>query len=181
MTKLESLFFWGGVRLSPLGTSATQWLIIRTPDNRWVWGSRWNENWQEKLKYSEKTCPSANLSTTNPTWHNLGSNPGRCGGKPATNRQRYGTAELENLHTLQSKAENKKSLSFFSTLTYIFIAWNSRTRKTLNYLYVQTFRRLDVCLNLCMFSLKCTNLFCRCYSCVISYHPSMERSPIFVF
>jgi hypothetical protein len=54
--------------------------------------SRWNENWQEKSKYSEKTCPSATLSTTNATWPDLSSNPGRRGSKPAINRLRYGTA-----------------------------------------------------------------------------------------
>jgi hypothetical protein len=32
------------------------------------------------------------LSTTNPTWPDPGSNPGRRGGKPATNRLSYGTA-----------------------------------------------------------------------------------------
>jgi hypothetical protein len=48
---------WGGVRLSPLGTSANIWPIVPGPDNRWwVWSSRWNENWQGKPKYSEKTC-----------------------------------------------------------------------------------------------------------------------------
>jgi hypothetical protein len=35
---------------------------------------------------------SATLSTTNPIWPDLGSNPGRHGGKPATNRLSYGTA-----------------------------------------------------------------------------------------
>jgi hypothetical protein len=45
-----------------------------------------------KNNYSEKTCPSATLSTTNPTWPDLGSNPGRRGWKPATNRLNYGTA-----------------------------------------------------------------------------------------
>jgi hypothetical protein len=38
------------------------------PDERWLWSSRWNENWQGKPKDSEKTCPSATLSTTNLTW-----------------------------------------------------------------------------------------------------------------
>jgi hypothetical protein len=28
------------------------------------WSNWWNENWQGKPKYSEKTCPSATLSTT---------------------------------------------------------------------------------------------------------------------
>jgi hypothetical protein len=57
-----------------------------------VWSSWWNENWQGKPKYSEKTCASATLSTTNPTWSDLGSNPGRCGGKPATKCLSYDTA-----------------------------------------------------------------------------------------
>jgi hypothetical protein len=61
----------------------------------WLWRwriIRWNENWQGKPKYSEKTCPSATLSTTNPTWPDPGLNPGRRGGKPATNRLSYGAA-----------------------------------------------------------------------------------------
>jgi hypothetical protein len=59
----------------------------------WLWGWRicWNE-WQGKPKYSEKTCPCATLSTTNPTWPDTGLNPGRRGGKPATNRFSYGAA-----------------------------------------------------------------------------------------
>jgi hypothetical protein len=66
-----SLFLvsWGGVRPSPLGTSVTNWPSVPAPDDRrwWMWSSRWNENWQGKRKYSEKTCPSATLSTTNLT------------------------------------------------------------------------------------------------------------------
>jgi hypothetical protein len=87
------LVSWGGVRLSPLGTSAvTNWPILPVPDDRWwVWSSQWNEYRQGKPRYSEETCPSATLSTTNPTWPDLGSNPGRRGGKPATNRLSYGT------------------------------------------------------------------------------------------
>jgi hypothetical protein len=85
---------WGGVRLSLLGTSTTNWPIVPALDDRWwwMWSSRWNENWQGKQKYSEKTCPSATMSTINPTWPNLGSNPGRRCGKPATNRLSYGAA-----------------------------------------------------------------------------------------
>jgi hypothetical protein len=60
----------------------------------WLWGWRiyWNEDWQGKLKYSEKTCPNATLSTTNPTWPDPGLSPGRHSGKPATNRLSYGAA-----------------------------------------------------------------------------------------
>jgi hypothetical protein len=45
-----------------------------------------------KPKYSEKTCSSATLSTTNPTWLDPGLNPGRRDRKPATNRLSYGAA-----------------------------------------------------------------------------------------
>jgi hypothetical protein len=72
-----------GVRLGPLGTSATVWPIVPATDDRcWVWSSRWNENWQRIPKDSEDTEGlGATLSTTNPTWGDLGSNPGRRGGK----------------------------------------------------------------------------------------------------
>jgi hypothetical protein len=64
------------------------------PDDRWgwLWSNWWNVDWQGKPKYSEKTCSSATLSTTNPTWPDPGANPGRHGGKPATNRLSYGAA-----------------------------------------------------------------------------------------
>jgi hypothetical protein len=57
-------------------------------------GMKVNEDWQGKPKYSEKTCPSATLSTTNPAWPDPSSNVGRCGGKPATNRLSYGAVEM---------------------------------------------------------------------------------------
>jgi hypothetical protein len=58
----------------------------------WWWRIWWNEDWQGNPKYSVKICSSATLSTTNPTWPDSGSNPGRRGGKPATNRLSYGAA-----------------------------------------------------------------------------------------
>jgi hypothetical protein len=39
-----------------------------------------------------ETFPSATLSTTNPTWPDPGSNPGRRSRKPATHRLSYGAA-----------------------------------------------------------------------------------------
>jgi hypothetical protein len=47
----------------------------------------------ETEMYSEKTCPSATLSTTNPTSLDPVLNPGRRGGEPATIRLSYGTAQ----------------------------------------------------------------------------------------
>jgi hypothetical protein len=55
IVSIHELFFlvsWGGVRLSALGTSATNWPTVPAPDGRWwAWSSRWNENWQGKPKY----------------------------------------------------------------------------------------------------------------------------------
>jgi hypothetical protein len=106
-----SFFFvsWGGVRLSPLGTSATNWPILPAPDDIWwMWNSRWNENWQVKPKYSEKTCPSATLSTINPIWPDMGLNPGRRDGKPATNRLSYGTARMGGQKSRLDYVEKRK-------------------------------------------------------------------------
>jgi hypothetical protein len=95
------------VRLSPLVTAAIVWPIVPAPHDGWwwLWSNRWNPNWQGKLKYSEKTCLSVTLCTTNPTYPGLGSNPDRLGGKPATNRLSYGTAyfllsKMYSLHSL---------------------------------------------------------------------------------
>jgi hypothetical protein len=81
---------WDGVRLSPLGMAATIWSIVPVPDDGWwVWSSQWND-WQGKSKYLEKTCLSSALSTTNLILPALGSNPGHCDGKSATNHLSYG-------------------------------------------------------------------------------------------
>jgi hypothetical protein len=55
------------VGLSPLYCDHF-WPVVPAPDDRWGWLWRnWrNEDWQGKPKYSEKTCPSATLSTINP-------------------------------------------------------------------------------------------------------------------
>jgi hypothetical protein len=90
------------------GTKSTRycghfWPIVQVPYDRWGWlWSNWrNEHWQGKPKYSEKTCPSATLSTTNPTWPDPGSNPGRRGGKPTTNRLSYGAISRKIIYTLR--------------------------------------------------------------------------------
>jgi hypothetical protein len=54
------------------------------------------ERLQGKPKYSEKTCPNAALSTTNPTCCPE-VNPGHRGGKPVSNRLSYGTAKVVEL------------------------------------------------------------------------------------
>jgi hypothetical protein len=83
---------WGGVQAGST-RHVGHWMTYCTCPG-WLWWGRnlWNENWQGKPKYSETTCPSATLSTTNPTWPDPCANPGRRGGKRATNRLSYGAA-----------------------------------------------------------------------------------------
>jgi hypothetical protein len=46
----------------------------------------------ENRRTRGKTCPSATLSTTHPTWTDPGFNLGLRGERPATNRLSHGTA-----------------------------------------------------------------------------------------
>jgi hypothetical protein len=100
-----------GVALGPLSCGHF-WPIVPDPDDRWglLWKNWWNEDWQEKPKYSEKTWTSATLSTTDPTWPDPGSNPGRRGGKPATNRLSYGAPTLISytVSDLEKTSTNRK-------------------------------------------------------------------------
>jgi hypothetical protein len=66
------LFSHGGGGGSGVLSGSTRhvghWMAYCTcPGWLWWWRIRWNEDWQAKPKYSEKTYPSATLSTTNPT------------------------------------------------------------------------------------------------------------------
>jgi hypothetical protein len=48
----------------------------------------------ENQKLGEKTCTSATLSTTSPTWTDPGANLGLCGERSATNRLSHCTATV---------------------------------------------------------------------------------------
>jgi hypothetical protein len=77
---------WKDKHILAYSTVATQW--------SWKWTCIAWQNWEGKPKYSEKTCPNANLFTINPTWCGLGSNSGIRSGKPATNCLGHDSAEL---------------------------------------------------------------------------------------
>jgi hypothetical protein len=66
-SNISKLFFFvaSGVGLSPLYCGHF-WPIVPAPDDRWgwLWSNWWNEDWQGKSKYTEKTCPSATLFTS---------------------------------------------------------------------------------------------------------------------
>jgi hypothetical protein len=90
--RISFLVSWGGVRLSPLGIWPLFGLLYQSQMMMMMSVEQlWNENWQGKPKYSEKTYPSATLSTTNPTWSDLGLNLGHHSGKPVANHLSYDT------------------------------------------------------------------------------------------
>jgi hypothetical protein len=116
------LVSWGGVSLSPLGMWATIQPIVPVPDDEWWWvsSSRWNE-WKGKPKYSERTCPIYDLSTTNPTGLDLGSNAGRREGRPTTNRLIYGKTKVNREPILGFYLKPvESSTSCLISLTYSF-------------------------------------------------------------
>jgi hypothetical protein len=60
VTSIFRVFFIAsGVGLSPFYCGHF-WPILPAPDDRWrwLWSNCWNEDWQGKSKYSEKTCPN---------------------------------------------------------------------------------------------------------------------------
>jgi hypothetical protein len=74
---------------------------------------------------TEKTCPSATLSITNPTLPDLGSNPGHRDGKPAINRLSYGMAFSRPKKTatiqisVRIELDTEKHLSVWTTCLWI--------------------------------------------------------------
>jgi hypothetical protein len=93
-SKCFFLFFLeGGVGLVPKRGYLLTLAYYAFP--RWyVFGERrWNDILTgENRRTRRKTCPSATLSTINPTWIDPCSNPGIRGERPATNDLSHGTA-----------------------------------------------------------------------------------------
>jgi hypothetical protein len=88
----------------------------------YIWANmeqRWTDIGREKSKDSEKTCPRATFSTTNPTWTDPDPNPGLSCEKPATNRLRYGTNSLS--HTAQVGLQ--RGNNFHRNINAKAVAW----------------------------------------------------------
>jgi hypothetical protein len=116
-----TIFSWDVMR--PESTwQVSHYLAYRTRPGWQVWSIWWNENWQGKPKYLEKACPSATLSTTNPTSPDLGPNPGSRGGKPA-NRLSNGTSPY-NSKPLRFQKVSKFSLGFEMYITHLLGHWD---------------------------------------------------------
>jgi hypothetical protein len=68
-------YFCDGVRLCLCGTgSLTGPLSISRMIHEWIWSNGGIILTGENRRTRRKTCPSATLSTTNPTWTDLGTN-----------------------------------------------------------------------------------------------------------
>jgi hypothetical protein len=63
-----------------VGATHTSW-----GGDRWIWSNGGMILAQKNLRTWRKTCPSATLSTTNPTWINPSANLGLHGDRPANN------------------------------------------------------------------------------------------------
>jgi hypothetical protein len=87
------------VRLILIVEPATSGPTGQVPDDVWLWSNQWNESSRGKPKYSEKTCPPSDSSTTNLIWIYLGWKQGRRGEKPATNSLSCGTAVVTYIKT----------------------------------------------------------------------------------
>jgi hypothetical protein len=85
VNRRTSIYFYG-VRLR-LWTAATNGLV-HSPDDM-SWGATVEWYWQGKTEeLGEKICPSATLSTINPTWIDQGSSMGSDGGMILTGENR---------------------------------------------------------------------------------------------
>jgi hypothetical protein len=124
----------GGVHLGPLGMSPSigpSYLLRAIMRMGRIW---WNDNWRGKPKSSEKTCLSATLSTTNPTW------PDRARNRAvAVGSQRLTTWAMAQPkgHVIQNQIEYHISWRFYQ----IFLYANWRTLEWENNL-LQKFGRL---------------------------------------
>jgi hypothetical protein len=63
-----------GMRLSPLGRSATNWPIVPAPDDRWIWSIWWNENWHGNRNVLQCHCIH---HKSHMTWRGLEPGPPR--------------------------------------------------------------------------------------------------------
>jgi hypothetical protein len=109
------LIDFDGVRLR-LWTAVTTGHIVRPPDHMSLESDDGIILTGRNRRTRRKTCPSATLSTTNPTWIDPGANPGLPGERPETNRLKNGTAQssMKMTHKPLSiticSAENKMCL-----------------------------------------------------------------------
>jgi hypothetical protein len=74
--------------------------------------SRWNVDWEGKTEVLGENLPQRHFCPSqNPTWPDPGLNPGRRGGKPATDRLSYGAAYDLSVRTEVGRKSTTKCIS----------------------------------------------------------------------
>jgi hypothetical protein len=118
-------FFGEGPRSRCYGRTAALRLIVQPcdedkDDQYFHFSKSWSTGGMkltgENRSTRWKTCPSATLSTTNPTWTDPGSKPGLRGGRQATNRLSHGTA-LRMLKEVVDSSAFDRNVSNYSLQT----------------------------------------------------------------
>jgi hypothetical protein len=94
-------YSWGGTKSTRY--CGHFWPLVQAPDDRWGDCGAIGEMKIGRGNRStrRKPAPAPLCPTTNPTWPDPGSNPGRRSGKPATNRLSYGAATAARLLNIQ--------------------------------------------------------------------------------
>jgi hypothetical protein len=137
LSRLITKMYYFFIRIVGGGTGSTQhvghWMAYCTcPGWLWWWRIWWNEDWQGKLKYSEKNLSQRYFVHHKSHLTDPGSNPGRRVGKPATNRLSYSAAYHQNVSIylnensgISESDNNDKFLFQFKFL--IFFNFRSRS------------------------------------------------------
>jgi hypothetical protein len=89
------------VTLYLYGIAAANRPIIHPPGDKWIWSNGGMIVTGEHQRTQRKTCPTATLTTANPTWTALGVNLGLHGEKPVSSHLYYGMAQF--LHIIRSR------------------------------------------------------------------------------
>jgi hypothetical protein len=92
----------------------------------------------ENRRTWRKTCPSATLSTTNPTWINPGANPALRCGRPATNRLNHGSALSVYLFRMY-RCVRLETRRLLASVTFMRFASHLYCKRELVYKIVQDY------------------------------------------
>jgi hypothetical protein len=126
-----------GGRLCPWIVATNRLLFIPqvTYEYREQW---WNYTDRGKPKTSEKNLSQCHLSTTNPTWSDLGANPSLHNEKPATNHLSHGPSSHLNLSLKVMTALESWSVKLSCHINKIKLQNYQNTMTVDTYLYFST-------------------------------------------
>jgi hypothetical protein len=123
----------GGTHLGPLDNTATNTPIVSDPGDYDDGENWWNDDWQEKTKYSEKTCSSAVLSTTNPTCS--ARTRTRVGAVGSQRLTAWATARPYRAHDRESPKPTLVPNIFNYTNIFLFLNWSAISPLKFHLLY----------------------------------------------